>query len=114
MPAQNELTIGILTGIADALIWRHFVPNVADIRTAQPYNNDIEKAERTALLVGTGFTLVVAGFARSAKVFAIGGLVLVGIDFAMKHANAVNPNSGKMEAASSQESTSYPMPDYGA
>lgn len=114
MAQANELTAGILVGIADVLVWRHFVPNVADIRTAPSMDGDIESAERTALLVGTGFTLVVAGFARSAKVFAIGGLILVGLDFATKHANAVNPASGKIEAQDSAVSTSYPMPDYSA
>lgn len=110
--APNELTAGILVGIADVLIWRHFVPNVADIRTAPQFNGDIESAERSALIIGTGVTLLIAGFAKSAKVFAIGGIILAGLDFATKHANAVNPNTGKMAAASSAESTSYPMPDY--
>lgn len=114
MAQGNELTVGILVGAVDVLIWRHFVPNVADIRTATQFNGDIESAERTALMVGTGFTLLTAGFARSAKVFAIGGIILAGLDFATKHANAVNPNTGKMEAAQSAESTSYPMPDYSA
>jgi hypothetical protein len=49
---------GIMVGIVDVLIWRHFVPSVADIRTAPQFNGDIEAAERTALLVGSGFTLV--------------------------------------------------------
>jgi hypothetical protein len=114
---QNATTAGVMVGIVDVLIWRHFVPNMADVRTAQPFNTDIESAERTALLVGTFFTLVVAGFARSAEVFAVGGLVLVALDFATKHANAVHPDTGKMagmDAASQTAplSDSFPMPDY--
>lgn len=107
--------IGILVGIVDVEIWRHFVPSVADIRTARPFNPDIESAERTALLTGTLFTLVVAGFTRSLEVFAIGGLALVALDYATKHANAINPDYGKMSSAqprSSGLSESYPMPDY--
>jgi hypothetical protein len=100
-------------GIVDVLIWRHFVPNVADVRTAQPFNGDVESAERTALLVGTLFTLVAAGFAKSAEVFAVGGLVLVALDFATKHANTVNPDTGKMaDAAPGTVAESFPMPDY--
>jgi hypothetical protein len=114
---QNATTAGVMVGIVDVLIWRHFVPNMADVRTAQPFNGDIESAERTALLVGTMFTLVVAGFARSAEVFAVGGLVLVALDFATKHANAVHPDTGKMVGmgpgdVSAGSSDSFPMPDY--
>jgi hypothetical protein len=111
MATPQGIGFGIMVGIADVLIWRHFVPTVADIRTAPAHDSDLEKAERTALLVGTGFTLLVAGFAKSAEVFAIGGSVLIALDFATKHANAVNPTSGKMEA-SDGVSTTYPMPDY--
>lgn len=114
---QNATTAGVMVGIVDVLIWRHFVPNMSDVRTAQPFNGDIESAERTALLVGTMFTLVVAGFARSAEVFAVGGLVLVALDFATKHANAVHPDTGKMAGmgpgdVSTGTSQSFPMPDY--
>jgi hypothetical protein len=114
---QNATTAGVMVGIVDVLIWRHFVPNMSDVRTAMPFNGDIESAERTALLVGTMFTLVVAGFARSAEVFAVGGLVLVALDFATKHANAVHPDTGKMAGMDAQDQTapmsdSYPMPDY--
>ena|SRR5712691_2003792 len=119
MPAnglgRNVTAIGVLVGIVDVEIWRHFVPSVADVRTAQPFNTDIEAAERTALLVGSLFTLVVAGFTRSAEVFAIGGLALVAMDYATKHANAVHPDTGKMASpmpVPTGVSESYPMPDY--
>jgi hypothetical protein len=108
-------TLGVLVGIVDVEIWRHFVPSVSDIRTAQPFNPDIETAERTALLVGAVFTLMVAGFARSAEVFAVGGLVLVALDYATKHANAVHPDTGKMASVmptATGISESYPIPDY--
>lgn len=109
-PIRNEMTVGILTGVADALIWTHFMPSVADIKEVTQFNGNIESTERTALLLTTGFTLLTAGFARSAKVFAIGGVVILALDFATKHANAVNPQTGKM--AEAETSTSYPMPDY--
>ena|ERR1700679_3994713 len=107
---RNELTAGILVGAVDALIWTHFMPSIADIKEVTQFNGNIESTERTALLVCTGFTLVTAGFARSARVFAIGGLVILALDYATKHANAVNPSTGAM--ADDGTATSYPMPDY--
>lgn len=117
VPTQHATSVGVLVGIVDVVLWRHFVPNMSDVRTAHPFNTDVESAERTALLVGTVFTLVVAGFARSMEVFAIGGLTLVALDFATKHANAVHPDTGKMAGmgpgdVSTGTSESFPMPDY--
>jgi hypothetical protein len=112
MPARNELTIGILTGAVDALIWTHFMPSVADIKEVAQFNGNIEQTERTALIAATAFTLLTAGFARSARVFAIGGVVILALDFATKHANTVNPQTGKMAQPGEGQATSYPMPDY--
>jgi hypothetical protein len=42
-------------------------------------------------------------------VFAIGGLVILALDYATKHANATDPNTNKMADSTS---TSYPAPDY--
>ena len=108
----GKILFGVGVAGVDVLLWQHFVPNHSDIRTADAYNPDIESAERKALLIGSAFTLIVAGFARSVEVFTIGGGALVMLDFATKHANAVNPQTGKMQPVSSVESTSYPMPDY--
>lgn len=111
VPVKSGVTLGVLVGIGDVLIFQHFVPPAADVRMAEPFDQHIEKAERQALIWGGLFTLVVAGFARSAEVFAIGGLALLAADFAIKHANAVSPHNGEMAKASAV-STSFPMPDY--
>jgi len=115
MAARNPLILGVMVGAVDVLIFQHFVPSHADVRRAEPYNNDLEASERKALYAATVFTLIVAGFARSAEVFAVGGITILAIDFTLKHANAINPNTGKVETAKeSAVSTAFPLPDYGA
>lgn len=96
---RHAVEVGVLVGVADLLIFTHFMPPVADIRTADQFNPDIESSERTALLVTTAFTLLVSGFVRSLDTFLIAGTVIVGVDFAFKHANAVNPATGKIHNA---------------
>lgn len=119
MPIGGREAMHDLIGVAGAVvaveIYRHFVPNMSDIRTAQPFNTDIESAERQALMASTGFLLVTAGLTRSLEVFIIGGLAIIAIDFATKHANAVHPDTGKMASpapTAAGVSESYPMPDY--
>jgi hypothetical protein len=113
---RHAVELGVGVGLVNSLIFMHFLPPVADVRTAEPYNQDIEGSERTALLATTMFTLLVAGFAKSWDTFIIGGVVIVGVDFAFKHANAVNPDTGKMnqapESGGLNMDTVHPLPDY--
>jgi hypothetical protein len=112
---RHAVEVGVLVGVADLLIFQHFMPPVTDIRRAEPFNGDIESSERTALLVTVGFTLLVSGFVRSLDTFLIGGAVIVGVDFAFKHANAVNPDTGKLhvaDAGSLDMATVHNLPDY--
>jgi hypothetical protein len=111
MAVKSGVTLGVLVGIGDVLIFQHFVPSAADVRTSEPFDKDIERAERQALMWGALFTLIVAGFAKSAEVFAIGGLALVAVDMGIKHANTISPHNGEVAKASAV-STSFPMPDY--
>lgn len=119
MPVSGREATHDLVGVASAfvaiLIYQHFMPRIADIRTATPFNTDIESAERAALVASSGFVLVTAGLSRSIEVFILGGLAIVVVDFMTKHANAVHPDTGKMASPEPQAtglSESFPMPDY--
>jgi len=112
---RHAVELGVLVGAVNAFIFMHNLPPTADVRSADAFNAQIESAERTALLETTAFTLLVAGFARSLETFAIGGLVIIAVDFTFKHANAVNPNTNKMDMHKDQGldmSSVHPLPDY--
>lgn len=111
---RHAVELGVLVGIVDTVVYLHFLPPAADIKTIPANNQDIESSERTALLVTTAFTLLVAGFARSWDTFIIGGAVIVGVDFAFKHANAVNPTTGKMttQPENAAADNIHPLPSY--
>lgn len=114
LPSVHGAQIGVLAGLANLLIYQHYMPPVADIRTAQPFNTDIEKSEREALFISIGITAVVATSVKSWETFMVAGAIIVAIDFAYKHANAVHPDTGKVQhpTGSSLDSGSMPMPDY--
>lgn len=105
-----------MVGLANTIIFLHFLPPVADVRSADAFNQQIESSERTALMATTALTLLVAGFARSIETFMIAGAVVVGVDFAFKHANAVNPSTNKLMANSGAGigggDNVHPLPDY--
>jgi hypothetical protein len=108
LPTAHAVQVGVLVGVGNLLIYNHFVgASLADIRLASPMDDHIEKAERTALVASTAFTVVAAGFVQSWETFAIGGLAILVADFAIKHANAVNPMTGKVD----QSNAGYAPPD---
>jgi hypothetical protein len=116
MPNRNAVQVGVLAGLANLLIFQHFMPTVADVKASDQFNPLVESSERTALLVSVGATAVVATFVRSWDTFLVGGIVIVAIDFAYKHANAVNPNTGTMQSpgdmAMDTGGSVHPLPDY--
>jgi hypothetical protein len=111
---RHAVELGVFVGLVNTVVFLHFLPPVADVKTIQPFNQDIESSERTALLATTAFTLLVAGFARSWDTFLVGGAVIVGVDFAFKHANAVHPATGKMavQPESAADDNVHPLPSY--
>lgn len=116
MPVNRHgVELGVMVGLVNVVIFLHFLPPVADVKAAPPFNKDIETSERTALMATTAFTLLIAGFGRSIETFMIGGAVVIGVDFAFKHANAVLPGTSKMVPAAAQSmdvGTAHPLPDY--
>jgi hypothetical protein len=114
MPIQKRaVEVGVLTGVGNLLIFQHFMPPVTDVKAADQFNPFAESSERTALLVSVGFSALVSGFVRSWETFLVAGVVIVAVDFAYKHAIAVHPATGTMQAPGQQDSGNlHPMPDY--
>jgi hypothetical protein len=115
VPNRGAVEVGVLAGVANLLIFQHFMPTVTDVKASQQFNPLIEGSERTALLVSVGATAVIATFVRSWDTFLIGSIVIIAADFAYKHANAVHPDTGSMkspDAESMDYGSVHPLPDY--
>jgi hypothetical protein len=114
MPVNRRaVEVGVLTGVGNLLIFQHFMPPVTDVKAADQFNPFAETSERTALLLSVGFSAAVATFVRSWEAFLVAGIVIVGVDFAYKHAIAVHPATGTMKGPGQDEGGSvHPLPDY--
>jgi sRNA-binding regulator protein Hfq len=112
LPNRHAVEVGVLVSVGNFLIFQHFMPPVADVRAADQFNPLAESSERTALIVATGFTLLVSGFVRSFDTFIIAGAAIVGIDYAYKHAIAVHPDTNTMAGPAGASSNVHPMPAY--
>lgn len=112
---RHAVEIGVLLSVGNLLIFQHFMPPVTDVKASEQFNPLVESSERTALLVSTAFSGIVAGGVRSWDTFLIAGMAIVILDFAYKHANAVHPDTGTMTAPGGQQMDTqslHPLPNY--
>ncbi len=103
-PSQS---VGVGIGIAavDLLIFQMHLPPITDIRTASPTNPknpgkpgnpDVESARRQAVVYCVGVNGLISLITRDWNVFLIGGMATVAMSYISAHANAINPQTGKM------------------
>jgi hypothetical protein len=118
LATPQAVQIGVLAGFGNLLIYNHFVGMpVGEITSnVEPYNSNIESAERKALIASSIFTVAVATFVRSWETFAIAGMAIIVADIGIKHANAVSPLTGKIATPQSTgipDASNYPsLADY--
>jgi hypothetical protein len=117
---RNGVQVGVLVAVGNLLIYQHFMPPVADVKAGDQHDNMIDKTELEALAIATAFTVVVSGAVRSFDTFLVGGIVVVALSYAYKHANATHPDTGTMQPPGGQQlgdgtdsyATVHPMPEY--
>lgn len=97
MPLRTaEASVGV--GLASAaLVYSIFdmsLPPLADIRSLESENRDVESSERSATWVSGALVTGIALMTQDATVFVIGGAMVVGMAWLYRHADAVSPLTG--------------------
>lgn len=113
---EASVTTGLAEGAAILAIYANALPTHADIRSANPNNTDVESARKKAAWMGFAIIGLVFIMTRDRNSALIGGASLAGIDFLVKHANGVDPGTGKLvsntPAAPADNDTAFPLPSY--
>lgn len=94
-PEFSVLT-GVATGVVVYGVYQNAMPSVADIRSLDANNADLNKAERTASWTAAAVVAGVSLIARDPTIFIIGGSVMVAMAWMHRHANAVHPTTGSV------------------
>lgn len=110
----------VMTGLAEAgailAVYAGGLPSHADIRSAPANNTDVEAVRKKAAWTGGAIIALVFVMTRDRNSALIGGAALAGIDFLVKHANGVDPGTGKLAGgapvAVADNDTAFPLPDY--
>lgn len=117
---DTSVLLGVANGAIILGIYNGNVPIAAAIRASEPTNDsDIEAQRRAAAWMSAGFLAFMFLLTRDRNSFLIGGLVLAGVDYTVKHGNGIDPSSGKLDdgkgdsiAADAMAGNVYPMPSY--
>lgn len=111
---DSSVTVGLAEAAVIYVIYQHAVPNMTDIRAAQPHDGDVEANRKRAAWHSAAMIGVVWFITRDTNAAVIAGAALGAIDFHVKHANGVHPSSGKLAPTGpvTTDTSSYALPDY--
>ena len=117
---DSSVMVGLAEAAAVYVIYQSALPSHADIRSAPAHDNTIEAARKHAAWKAGAVLGFVFLLTHDLNSFLIGGLALGGIDYMTKHANGINPATGKLTpgAAITQPDSpagneaAFPMPAY--
>lgn len=92
---EVSLGVGLATVVMVYAIFSNATPTIADIRVAEPSDPDLDSAERLATVTAAGMVAGVSLLAKDPTVFILGGATVVIMAWWHRHANEVNPLTGR-------------------
>ena len=121
---DSSVMVGLAEAAAVYVIYQSALPSHADVRSAPAHNTDVESARKAAAWKAAAVLGFVFLLTQDLNSFLIGGLALGGIDLMTKHANGINPATGKLAAGSgittpdqpgvTGNAVAFPLPEYAA
>lgn len=91
LKAETSLFVGLTTATIVYGIYQGALPTLADVRTVEPNNTDLQSAEKTATWTAAAVVAGVSLLARDATVFIMGGTMLVALSWLHRYSDQVNP-----------------------
>lgn len=88
--ADAELTIALATSVMAYGTFQLALPSMADVRSLEAGNADIQGAEKAAAWVSAGLVSFVAIISKSPNVFILGGATVIAASWMTKHADKVD------------------------
>lgn len=101
MALKPEVSIGV--GLATVAVaygtYAHFMPAVTDARVADPNDPVLAASERSATWTAAAIVAGISLIAKDPTVFVMGGATVLILAWTHRHANMVDPATGKAVAA---------------
>lgn len=95
----EEVQIAAITAAGVWAIFQLNTPNLADVKAAPAGNPIAHSTVKTAAWTATAFVAALSVLGKSPTIFVVGSLVIIGESWKYYHANATDPQTGKVPAA---------------
>jgi hypothetical protein len=80
-------------------VYSNATPTITEIRAAKPGDTDVEASRKMAAWTAGAVVAGVSLIAKDSTIFIIGGSAVIVVDWWHRHANAVDPRTGRAVAA---------------
>jgi hypothetical protein len=98
---QISLGMGLATAAIVWMVYSNALPPVADVRSAPQDNTHIDGTRKMASWTAAGVVGGISLIAKDPTVFVLGSGMIIALDIWYRHADAVNPTTGKATQAAS-------------
>ena len=95
LKADSEVSIALATAALAYGAYQVALPTVADVRSLEANNPDVQGAERVAAWVSAVLVSGVALITKSPSVFVVGGSVVIAASWMTRHADQVDTATKK-------------------
>lgn len=92
---EMSIVAALATGTMVYGLYQMALPSVADVRSIDQQNKDIESAERLAGWTSAALVSAVSLLAKDPTIFTVGAGMVVALSWWHRHADMVNPLTGK-------------------
>lgn len=92
---EVSLPVALATAAVVYGIYSNATPTIADIRSVRPNDSTIESSRKFATWTSAAVVAGVSLIAKDPTIFILGGSMVIIMDWATRHGNAVSPLSGK-------------------
>lgn len=92
---EVSLSVALATGTLVYAIYSNATPTLADIRTVDQYNGDMAASRKGATWTAAAAVAGISLVSKDPGPFVVGGAMVIALDWFHRHADAVNPLTGK-------------------
>lgn len=92
---EVSLSVALATGTLVYAIYSNSTPTLADIRTADQYNADVAATRKGASWTSAAAVAGISLVSKDPGPFILGGAMIIALDWFHRHADMVNPLTGK-------------------
>jgi hypothetical protein len=102
---EISIPVGLATAALVYAVYSNATPSITEIRAAKPMDTDVEASRKLAAWTSAGIVGGVSLVAKDPTIFIIGGSMVIVLDWWHRHANAVDPMTGKATVAGNKGGT---------